>query len=234
MTGRWAVAAMAVGVGCGSQAPPAPRPVRDDAVSATTARVRVRGAPAHGDVLWIADQAVVAAAPLGADGSCAIPPTAAGAAALVRIDAPVVGVVEVPAGRAIDVDVGAGQLATIRGTIAVPAGVTFDWADLHLTPRLADLAPRLVLADGTSPSMRGTFATRRLTEPAFAAEVIVGTWEVRLDREVDAPLGAAEVALATGAVTAAGGLALVENHGGWQVPVAGDVALTITLTPRSE
>ena len=37
-----------------------------------------------------------------------------------------------------------------------------------------------------------------------------------------------------GAITAAGAPALVENHGGWQVPVAGDVALTITLTQRTE
>ncbi len=234
MTRRWAVVALVAGVGCGSQPPSAPRSGRDDAVGAATARVRVRGAAAHGDVLWIADQAVVATAPLAADGTCGVPAVGAGATALVRIDAPVFGVVEVPAGRAIDVDVSAAQLATIRGTIAVPTGVAFDWVDLHLTPRPGTLAPRLVLADGTGAAMRSTFATRRLTEPAFTAEVIVGTWEVRLDREVDAPLGSGEVTLATGAVTAAGGPALVENHGGWQVPVAGDVALTITLTHRTE
>jgi hypothetical protein len=131
-----------------------------------------------------------------------VPAVGAGATALVRIDAPVFGVVEVPAGRAIDVDVSAAQLATIRGTIAVPTGVAFDWVDLHLTPRPGTLAPRLVLADGTGAAMRSTFATRRLTEPAFTAEVIVGTWEVRLDREVDAPLGSGEVTLATGVVTA--------------------------------
>jgi hypothetical protein len=209
--------------------------MRDDAARGAVARVRVRGAPAHGDVVWIGEERVVAIAPLAADGTCAVP--AAGAAAtavLVRIDAPVLGVVEVAAGRAIDVDLGAPQLATIRGSIAVPAGVAFDWVDLHLTPRLTTLAPRLVLAEGTGRSMRGAFVTRRLTDLAFAAEVVAGTWEVRVDREVDAPLGGSEVMLETAGVVAARGAALIENHGGWQAPITGDVALTVTLRQRVE
>ncbi len=233
---RARVAAVAsVLVACGAHAGATSREAEPVATAGAVARVRVRGAPAHGDIVWIAGQGVVASAPLAADGTCVVP--AAGASAttvLVRIAAPVLGVVEVAAGPAIDLDVGAAQLATIRGAIAVPAGLAFDWVELHLTPRLATLAPRLVLAEGTGTSIRGAFATRRLTTPSFSAEVVAGTWEVRVDREVDAPLGASEIVLETASVAAAGLVAPIENHGGWQLPIAGASTLTVTLRQRVE
>jgi hypothetical protein len=206
----------------------APAPANKDA-AATEARVRVDGVPARGDVLWIADDRVVATAPL-VDGVAKVP-VGAGAAqrALVRIEAPALGVREVSAGAAIVLDVPRREVATVRGRVVVPTGVDAPWVELGLTPRLAAVPPRLVLAEGTTTSIRGVYVARRLTTASFEERVLTGTWEFRVDRMVDAPLGAGEPTLGLERLTASSGAAAVENHGGYQLAIDGDVEVEARL-----
>jgi hypothetical protein len=153
-------------------------------------RITVGGQPVTAaEVAEVIDGKVVAVAPAAPTYHLAAIASCTRATLVVRLSEPVLGAISAPArcGGTLDLDVPADKVVDLTGTIKLPEGAQFDWVELKLTPKLAAVSPTVLLAEGTSPSLREALAVRKLTSATFEQRVVTGSWIIRADRFVDGP-----------------------------------------------
>lgn len=177
-------------------------PRNHEPTPATAARwggaVTAPGGTVTGDVLFVAASgAVIAEAPI-ASGRYELASAPAAQLALVRFEAPVVGVREVKlTGTAAPaIAIAAGDVIRLRAAIELPAGVAFDWVDLEVTPVAPTQPPAVVLWSDAQGSLRAAMTKRHLTSPTTELAVLRGSYRINLSRIVDGPKGSGGAALA--------------------------------------
>jgi len=193
--------------------------------------ISVAGQPVTAaEVAEVVDGKVVAVAPAAPSYRLAAIASCEHATLVVRLSEPVLGVISVPArcGGTQDLDVPADKLAELTGTIKIPEGAAFDWVELKLTPRLAGVSPTVLLAEGTSPSLREALAVRKLTSPRFEQRVVAGSWIVRADRFVDGPppAGAGNLVLDDATL---GGKPIKPQRGSAELELFGKASVELSL-----
>ena len=192
-----------------------------------TVTVKAMGVPLRGvEVLSVAGAKVVGATHTDGDGMCEIDSSATSIAA--RFTEPFLGVVVRPvtAGGA-DIDIDRSQIVRIAGSVHVPDGVTFDWVDVKLTPRV-ELPPVVVLYD--PDGLREAFWIRRYTQASFEVRVLNGVWEVRAGREIDGGISASAAKNLQLASVDCGDQHPAAKFMGFEVTIAGDSKLDLRLT----
>ncbi|MEZ4361950.1 MAG: hypothetical protein R3B48_17300 [Kofleriaceae bacterium] len=211
----------------------APRP--EPSADALHGRVTVAGKDASdAEVLVVRGGQVIAV--LKASPAFEIPPELAAACAelrwIVRLTAPL-GVVAAQPPKscrgAFEVAIDASRVATLRGALLAPSGVTLDWVDVKLTPRVPEIDPTLVLADGPNPNLREALSVSRQTKAAFELPVLTGTWWLAADRTIDAPVGTKTGNLRLESVTSSGSGAPRAEFGGYTLEIAADTDVKLTL-----
>lgn len=199
-------------------------------------RVMVGGKPVTAaEILVVVGGKVVATAP--AAPAYVLPPIAdcARASLVIRLSEPVIGVLPSSlasgCGGAHDIDVPSSQVVELRGVIELPSGQAFDWVELKLTPRLAAVAPTVLLAEGTSSDLREALVVRKLSRPEFDLRVLAGTWTLRADRFVDGPTGARaqNLALDQLKVTSGAAAAAAPQRGAVDLTLMADSSLELVL-----
>lgn len=199
-------------------------------------RVTVAGKPVTAaEVLVVVGGKVVATA--AAAPSYQLPPIAecAKASLVIRMSEPVIGVWPSPLASGCqgthDIDVPSSQVVELHGVIELPPGGAFDWVELKLTPRVAAVAPALVLAEGTSSDLREALVVRRLVRPEFDLRVLAGTWRLRADRFVDGPPGprVRNLVLDHLKVTAGHAVASAPQRGAVDLELTADSSLELML-----
>lgn len=162
------------------------------------------------------DGKVAAVARVQPSGAYAIAPPAGygGGMLLAKLYRPVVGALVASVGAAPErpIDLAALDAVALDGRVAMPDGVPLEWLDVHLTPRTLDGVPAAaasaLLAIGPEPVRRGTYVTRRITQPSFAFAVLPGVYRLEVERvfpDVD------RAAAATAPASVQLGSALVAN-----------------------
>jgi hypothetical protein len=170
-------------------------------------KLTVGGEPVRAaEVALLEGERVLATADAAAEYSIQVPAGAKPTRLLVRLYEPVAGAIVVVAatGRPTNVDVPASKIAELSGDVHLPSGTTADGAQLALTPRLAEVTPLAMLTAGTGPSTRPALVTHPLTATHFSQRVVEGTWQIRIDRMVDGPLGSTPPNLTLDKLTANG------------------------------
>jgi hypothetical protein len=106
---------------------------------------------------------------------------------VLRVRTPIVGV-WVADGKAADWSLTRAELVPIRIELRPPSGVVFDWLDVKLTPRRAEVPPRVILATGVAPGLAEGMFGIRVNEPHLELEVRPGLYDFRAHRIIsDAP-----------------------------------------------
>jgi len=201
-----------------------PRNHEPATATATAARwgaaVTAPGGEVTGDVLFVgATGAVVAEAPI-ANGRYELASPPAAQLALVRFEAPVIGVRELAiTGKAAPaLAIAAGDVIRLRAAIELPASVKFDWVDLEITPIAKTQPPAVVLWSDAQGSLRAAMTKRHLTAPTAELAVLRGSHRINLSRVVDGPKGSAGAALALDHVQL-GTTAIAATQGGATVAI---------------
>jgi hypothetical protein len=227
-----ALAALTAG-GCGKPAPAdrAPGADRVTAGQPVFGTLAVGGEPVRAaEVALLDDDHVIATASAANQFTIGVPAGARPTRLLVRLYEPVEGAVVVPAatGHPTNVEIPASRIAQLSGDVHLPGGAAIDGVELALTPRLGDVTPLAMLTDGTGPSTRPALVTHKLTAAHFTERVVTGTWQIRLDRQTDGPLGSTPPDLALDRLTTSGP-APAEAPGGPMVVVDRDLHVDATL-----
>lgn len=190
-------------------------------------KVTALGVPVRDvEVLAVAGSTVLASAVTDRDGRYEFGALDRVGRVVARFVEPFIGVVARPAAAA-DIALERADIVRLVGTLEVPPGVTFDWADIKLTPR-GDVPPVVTLRD--PDGLREAYWIQRVVEPRFQVRVIRGTWDLRVHRIVDGPLSASPpVNLGTAAVILPDGSRPPQRLGGFEVPVERDLLVKVEL-----
>lgn len=185
------------------------------------------------EVLLVAGTRVVHVVRTDADGRFSVAEVGDVDRVVARFAEPFVGVVHraVAAGP-VEIDVGRESIARLDIEVVSPDGIPFDWLDVKLTPRFADLPPVVVLAAGTGAGLHEALWARRITAPRLSLRVLRGTWELRADRTVEGPLTRTPpINLTAGQVVLPDGAAAPEQFRGFSIAVDHDTAVKLQLRP---
>jgi hypothetical protein len=197
-------------------------------------RITAMSVPQSGiEVLLVAGTRVRHVVHSDADGRFSIDDAGDVDRVVARFAEPFVGVVHrAVAGGPVEIDVGREAIARLEIDVAPPDGIAFDWLDVKLTPRFADLPPVVVLAAGTGSGLHEALWARRITEPRIGLRVLRGTWDLRAERTVDGPLmRTPPINLTAGQVVLPDGTPAPEQFRGFQIAVDRDTAVTLQLRP---
>ena len=202
----------------------------------THGTITVMGVPARGvEVYAVRGGKVVAVAHSDPEGRFAVDVDAE--QVLARFVEPAVGVRAATPGAdgAVQIAVERADIVRLTGTLATPAGVTIDWIDLWLTPRLPEVAPRIVVAVGTENAQRPCYWARRLTGAGFELRLLRGTWAMWLVREEDGGLTAEPpLALTLDTLLLPNGDEAEAHFGGRQFALDRDLQVTARVRVRTE
>lgn len=125
-------------------------------------KVTALGVPVRDvEVLAVAGSTVLASAVTDRDGRYEFGALDRVGRVVARFVEPFIGVVARPAAAA-DIALERADIVRLVGTLEVPPGVTFDWADIKLTPR-GDVPPVVTLRD--PDGLREAYWIQRVVEP---------------------------------------------------------------------
>jgi hypothetical protein len=165
---------------------------RKDAAARWGATVAVDGGGTlTGDVLFVDAKGAVVQRAAIANGRYELAAAPAATRAVVRLESPAVGVRVVPIANrtAPSVTIAAADIVRLRGTVELPAGATFDWVELAVTPVSDEVPPVVVLWADAQGSLRGALIQRKLTTRTFELAVLRGSHRINVLRVVDGPKG---------------------------------------------
>jgi hypothetical protein len=197
-------------------------------------RVTAMSVPQRGiEVLLVAGTRVRHVARTDADGRFSVDDADGVDRVVARFAEPFIGVVhQAVAAGPVEIDVGREAIARLEIEVAPPDGIPFDWVDIKLTPRFADLPPVVVLAAGTGSGLHEALWARRITDPRLGVRVLLGTWELRAARTVEGPLTRTPpINLTAGQVVLPDGASAPEQFRGFSIAVHGDMAVKLQLRP---
>jgi hypothetical protein len=195
-------------------------------------RITAMSVPQRGtEVLLVAGTQVRHVTHTDADGRFSVADAGDVDRVVARFVEPFVGVVHQAVGAGpVEIDIGRDAIVRLAIEVAPPDGIPFDWVDVKLTPRFADLPPVVVLAAGTGSGLHEVLWARRITEPRLSLRVLRGSWELRAERTVEGPLTRTPpIQLTAGQVVLPDGAPAPEKFGGFSIPVDRDTAVTLQL-----
>ena len=158
--------------------------------------VRVDGNPIRGADVLLLDAAgkVVAATQTDEAGGyrLASPAGFSRGMLLARLYRPIVGARVTPVTHPGETgfDFATRDTVALAGDVEAPAGVTPDFLDVSLTPRALDGVPpaaaMALIAVDAGPALKASYLTEQIKSLHFAFRVVPGTWELLVNRVVEA------------------------------------------------
>lgn len=158
--------------------------------------VRVDGSPVRGAEVLLLDGAgkVLAASQTDETGGYRLPSPAGftKGTLLARVYRPIVGAraAQVSEAGETSFNFSTSETIALSGDIAPPAGVTPDFLDVSLTPRALAGVPAsanmALIAVDTGPALKASYLTAQIHDPHFSFRIVPGTWDLLVNRVVDA------------------------------------------------